>query len=145
MACSHDFLSMIFGIFGKFRVDIVKKYFYEIVFKIEKNPRRHTKTYFFEITGFYYGFPIRESLVKSCNFEKISKNIFSYVFEDFFQFFRNISEKYFLLCRREISQRFQKSFLENRASKLTMRKMKMCHFLYRCHKSHYQVGETFVY
>ena len=49
LTCSHDFLSMIFGIFGKFRIDIVKKYFVKICFQNGKKSDQKTKKIFFEI------------------------------------------------------------------------------------------------
>ena len=52
LACSHDFLSMIFGIFGKFRVDIVKKKNYEIFFFIEKILEDIRKNNFWELQDF---------------------------------------------------------------------------------------------
>ena len=48
LACSRDFLSMIFGIFGKFRIDIVKNKFETIFFQNEKKSEQKTKTIFFE-------------------------------------------------------------------------------------------------
>ena len=75
LAWSADFLSMIFGIFGKFRIDIFPQKFPKTIFR---------EKYF------------------------ISKNKS-----------RNFSEH---LCRSEIFQRFQKSYLENQPIKLKVRK-----------------------
>ena len=57
LPCSRNFLSTIFGIFGKFRIDIVKNKFEKIFFQNEKKSVQKTKKYFFEIKksrNFFY-------------------------------------------------------------------------------------------
>ena len=47
LPCSRNFLSTIFGIFGKFRIDIVKNKFETIFFQNEKKSVQKTKKIFF--------------------------------------------------------------------------------------------------
>ena len=61
----------------------------------------------------------------------ISKNVFCFFAQIFFHFEKICFWFYFLLYRSEIFQRFQKSYLENHASKLKIRKIANAKFFHK--------------
>ena len=64
-------------------------------------------------------------------FFDLEKIFFGFLHRVFFHFEKIFFRIYFLLYRSEISQRFQKSYLENYASKVKIRKVPNAKFLYK--------------
>ena len=83
LPCSRNFLSTIFGIFGKFRIDIVKNKFEKLFFQNEKNLCKKPKNLF--------------SRLKKCRkifYEKVNENR-KFENSDFFRKNRNFQILYF--------------------------------------------------
>ena len=75
LPCSRNFLSTIFGIFGKFRIDIVKNKFEKYFFKMKKNLCKKPKNIF--------------SRLKKCRkkfYENVNENRKFQNFDFFFRF-----------------------------------------------------------
>ena len=161
LAWSADFLSMIFGIRGKFRIDIGENIFPRILFSRWKNFQKKVGVIFYgkflKIFGKSQNY-IRKSenfpyiiLRFSENFQKIP-TIFQNIslqlfFWKNFHLEKKFSKTCFHLCRSEIFHWFQKSYLENQPSKLKIRKIKNNIVLFKCLRSGSiatQVGETCV-
>ena len=143
LGSSHGFLSTIFGILRKFWIDIGKnifrKYFFSRPKKIlEQNEKNQflflTKNENFEKSKFQNF----ENLPKFRNFQNFDFSKFSFFVRKkklkIFSFFskkyfwswkKYIFEKYFYLYQFKISPGFQKSYLENRARSLNMRKLQL--------------------
>ena len=137
---------MIFGFLSKFWIYIEKIHKKIKIFEIEKFSRKSRKNIFRDQKIFE-----KKSMKKSMKNENFKISIFSgkifidffieknrkmfgleKYFFDFFDIFFNLENIYFLmdffLYRSEIFPRFQKSYLENRAVSLNIRKTKKLSF-----------------
>ena len=153
LGSSHSFLSMIFGILGKFWVDIGKKnlkHIFEKKIRYKKNRDdkkifpKNLKKYFFEKSTFWKfwksklsknrHFKIFEKKNESSNFQNLQFSKFWFFkFLMFQQKNQKKSSRFFCLEKNmknildpyqfKISPGFQKSYLENRASSPNTQKL----------------------
>ena len=143
LASSYAVLSMIFGIFGKFRIDIGVQKISEIFFRDEKFFDAKKCFWKFWNLGFFFEKSpnsIRifqwthwKILIEFWDFSKMSKKFHFFFSKHIFRenFFiskkksRNFSEH---LCQLKICPGFQKSHLEQRAVRLKSRKTRYPNF-----------------